>query len=83
MKDQVSLDQKLEYKGYWYLPSSPEKKIAGNLTYYPNEKIVLELFGGFNTSLSALFNSNSSKNQLYMEKLLMLKKLHYYNVSKM
>ena len=64
MKDQVSLDQKLEYKGYWYLPSSPEKKIAGNLAYYPNEKIVLELFGGFNTSLSALFNSNSQQEPI-------------------
>ena len=65
MSNKIDLDQKLEYKGYWYLPSSPEKKIAGNLTYYPNEKIVLELFGGFNTNLSSLFNSVEQEPIIY------------------
>lgn len=53
----VSLDQKLEYKGYWYLPSSPDNKVAGILTYYPNEKITLELIGGFDDSLGSLFSN--------------------------
>ena len=43
----IDLDQKLEYKGYWYLPSAPDNRVAGELIYYPNEKIVLELLGCF------------------------------------
>lgn len=65
MSNKIDLDQKLEYKGYWYLPSSPEKKIAGNLTYYPNEKIVLELFGGFNTNLDSLLNNVEQEPIIY------------------
>ncbi len=45
--EKVDLDKKLEYKGYWYLPAAPEDRVAGVLTYYPNEKIVLELIGCF------------------------------------
>ena len=55
MSRSVNLDQKLEYKGYWFLPSAPDNKVAGILTYYPNEKIVLELIGCFSNSLSELF----------------------------
>lgn len=25
----IDLDQKLEYKGYWYLPSAPGNRVAG------------------------------------------------------
>lgn len=49
---QINLDQKLEYKGYWYLPSNPIVKVAGTLIYFPNEKISLELFGSFKEDLS-------------------------------
>jgi hypothetical protein len=40
-----------EYKGYWFLPSTPNDKIAGTLYFHCNNKITLELIGGFeNTS---------------------------------
>jgi len=41
------MKENFEYKGYWYLPSDPDNKIAGILTYIPNESIQLELFGTF------------------------------------
>ena len=45
MNKSIKLNEKLECKGYWWLPSKPENKIAGILTYTPNEKIKLELIG--------------------------------------
>lgn len=45
--ERIDLDQNLEYKGYWYLPTEPEDRVAGVLTYTPNERIVLELMGCF------------------------------------
>ena len=42
--ERIDLDQKLEYKGYWYLPTAPEDRVAGVLTYHPNEKIILLKF---------------------------------------
>lgn len=57
MSKSINLDLKLEYKGYWYLPSFPQNKVAGILTYYPNEKIVLELIGSFDDSLPVLFEN--------------------------
>lgn len=43
----ITLDDKIEYRGFWYLPSDPENSVAGTVTYYPNERIVLELIGSF------------------------------------
>ena len=37
--------EKKEYKGYFYTPENPDKKISGILYFYPNEKIRLELIG--------------------------------------
>jgi hypothetical protein len=37
--------EKKEYKGYFYTPETPDKKISGILYFYPNEKIRLELIG--------------------------------------
>ena len=54
----INLEQKLEYKGYWYLPSFPNNKVAGILAYYPNEKITLELIGCFDDALLSLFSNN-------------------------
>lgn len=34
-------------KGYWWLPSEPEKKLQGTLKYQPNQKIYLETLGFF------------------------------------
>lgn len=54
------MTDKLEYKGYWWLPSNPNKTVAGILTYMPNERITLELIGTFdseNVSTIALLDS--------------------------
>lgn len=34
-------------KGYWWLPSQPEKRIAGELNYTPGESLILEIQGSF------------------------------------
>lgn len=41
------MTDKIEYKGKWFLPDKPDNRIAGVLTYFPHESIVLELIGGF------------------------------------
>ena len=38
---------KQEYKGYWYIPSNPNKVIAGILTLAPKSGVTLELIGCF------------------------------------
>lgn len=48
------MTKKFEYKGYWYLPSDPENKVAGILTYVPKESIKLELIGSFEKSTSGI-----------------------------
>lgn len=35
------------FKGYWWLPSNPDDKVAGVMTYTPGENIKLELIGEF------------------------------------
>lgn len=44
------MTEKIEYKGYWWLPSNPDATVAGVLTYTPNEKITLELIGSFDSN---------------------------------
>ncbi|MCL2246636.1 MAG: hypothetical protein FWC10_05945 [Lentimicrobiaceae bacterium] len=39
------MTEKKEFKGKWYIPESPEIKVAGILFFFPNETIKLELFG--------------------------------------
>lgn len=65
--DKFSLDDKIELKGYWYLPSNPENTVAGIATYYPNEKIVLELMGDFENSqsLAELFKNDKEETVIY------------------
>lgn len=41
------MQEKIEYKGYWWLPNNPDNPVAGILTYAPNDKILLELIGSF------------------------------------
>lgn len=38
---------KFEYKGIWWLPDKPEKRISGTLRFTPNEGAILELIGSF------------------------------------
>lgn len=61
----ITLDDKIEYRGFWYLPSDPENSVAGTVTYYPNEKIVLELIGSFGDSLMDVFKDNKEETILY------------------
>lgn len=61
----ITLDDKIEYRGFWYLPSDPENSVAGTVTYYPNEKIVLELIGSFGDSLMDVFKDNKEETVLY------------------
>ena len=63
--ENIDLDQKLEYKGYWWLPSDPDKRVAGVLTYYPNEKIVLELLGCFGEYSLAILTGNNQEDIVY------------------
>lgn len=43
-----------EIKGYWWIPNKPEIRVAGNLTYVPQESTTLELIGAFDKSKSAV-----------------------------
>lgn len=61
----INLDEKIEYRGYWYLPSAPENSVAGIVTYYPNEKIVLELIGSFGKSFIEIFKNNNEETVIY------------------
>lgn len=38
---------KIEIKGYWFLPSEPDNRVAGTLYFFPNKKLILELIGSF------------------------------------
>ena len=49
MSKTINLDEKLECKGYWWLPNNPNETVAGVLTYIPDEKILLELIGAFDS----------------------------------
>ncbi len=47
------------FKGYWWLPSSPDDKVAGVLTVEPNGKVLLELMGAFDSAGKSFdFESN-------------------------
>lgn len=48
------MTERIEIKGYWWLPSSPDDNVAGVLTYTPNESIKLELIGQLKPSSSAI-----------------------------
>lgn len=63
--DTIDLDHKLEYKGYWYLPSEPNRKVAGILTYYPNEKIELELIGCFGEYTLEILTKKEEEEIIY------------------
>ena len=50
------MNERQEYKGYWWFPSEPDQNIAGTLTYIPNERITLSLIGPIGTPVE-LFDS--------------------------
>lgn len=50
-----------EYKGYWFLPDKKENRIPGILYFETNNKIRLELIGGFETDIKEIFNSKTTE----------------------
>lgn len=50
----MKLSEQHIFKGYWWLPNNPEKKVAGVLTYTPAEHILLELIGAFDSDEESL-----------------------------
>lgn len=59
----INFNEKLECKGYWWLPNNPNETIAGVLTYIPNEKILLELIGTFDSKKDFIDTFFSSKSE--------------------
>lgn len=58
---------KIEYKGYWWLPYNPDETVAGILTYIPGEKMILELIGAFDSSKESViaFMNNKAESIIY------------------
>jgi len=79
----INLDEKIEYRGYWYLPSTPSNSVAGIVTYYPNDKIVLELIGSFGKSFIDIFKNSNEETVIYGKtsdaKNITLLKCHQYS----
>lgn len=61
------MTEQVVVKGYWWLPSSPNDKVAGVLTYTPNESIELELIGQLKPNISALeeYMSRQSEDVIF------------------
>lgn len=61
------MTERIESKGYWYLPEKPDKTIAGILTYVPNESITLELIGSFRDEKDFIdvFANNKKESVIY------------------
>lgn len=57
--------EKIEIMGYWYLPENKGNRIAGILTYIPNDNITLRLFDSFYDAVESidLMISNPIKNK--------------------
>ena len=49
MTKRLKFNEPYSRKGYWWLPSDSDKKIAGIISYKPNEFLELELFGALNS----------------------------------
>lgn len=55
------MKDKIEIKGYWFLPDNPKNQIAGILNYLPNERITLELIGSFQDPIDFLKSNEKDK----------------------
>jgi len=56
------MDKKFEYRGIWWLPGKPEKRVEGTLRYAPGESIILELDGTFKNITEVLESCNPEVN---------------------
>ncbi len=61
----IDLNSKLEFDGYWYLPEQPQNMVAGTLVYYPENTIVLKLIGSFRHPLEEFVGKETSENVIY------------------
>lgn len=52
----MKLEESFDFKGYWWLPSAPDNKVAGVLSYKPGERITLELIGSFGNESNAVIS---------------------------
>ena len=43
------------FKGYWWLPSSPENKVAGTLSVGSKGEVVLELIGNVDVEIDGFY----------------------------
>lgn len=59
----MKLEEAFEFKGYWWLPSAPENKVAGVLSYKPGERITLELIGSFSKENDAVMSFINTKDE--------------------
>lgn len=63
--DALNFSSQLVFEGYWYLPEQPDNLVAGILTYYPEDKIVLKLIGSFGHPLEEFVGKETSENVIY------------------
>lgn len=59
----MKLEEAFEFKGYWWLPSAPDSKVAGVLSYKPGERITLELIGSFSNENDAVVSFINKKDE--------------------
>lgn len=43
------MNERIEYKGYWFIPNNSDNAIAGVLTFTPQKSMILELIGEFDS----------------------------------
>lgn len=53
-----------EKKGYWYISSKQDNKVAGTLQYTPGKRITLDLIGSFDTLEDFFLNSLSDRSRI-------------------
>ncbi len=59
----IYMTDKIELKGYWWLPNKKVSHIAGTLTYIPNESITLEIIGAFESDESVIDTISLNKHE--------------------
>jgi len=60
------MNEKLEFRGYWFLPGKYDSKVAGILTFVPNKKIKLELIGSFDNDSEPLHAFLNKKTEMIL-----------------
>jgi|GEM_PF-5156185 len=49
--DKPLLSELRTWRGYWWPPGEEDKAMPGTLTYRPDEGLVLDLIGGWDTEI--------------------------------